>query len=248
MRTTLLALLMAFGVAASAEAGEVKVINNDTWFAEGPIWYQNKLFYVEYGRHTVMTWDGQKNEVFWKQEGCGPSAVLPDSSGNFVVTCYDSNSIGRISPDGKTLEPYTKDTDGHAFVGPNDFAPDKKGGIYFTGSGKGGPLIDASAYYITKDGKVELVADDLHNANGVAVSNDGKILYLVETEDNRIIEFDINRRRHAGKPPRVLAPRRSLPEPAAYLARRRQDRFQRRDLYRAKPALPRCAGQDHCRG
>ena len=48
MRTTLLALLMAFGVAASAEAGEVKVINKDTWFAEGPIWYQNKLFYVEY--------------------------------------------------------------------------------------------------------------------------------------------------------------------------------------------------------
>ena len=192
MRTTLLALLMATGFAASAAAGEVKVINKDTWFAEGPIWYQNKLFYVEYGRHTVMTWDRQKNEVFWKQDGCGPSAVLPDASANFVVTCYDSNSIARISPDGKTLEPYTKDTDGHAFVGPNDFAPDKKGGIYFTGSGKGGPLIDASAYYITKDGKVELVADDLHNANGLVVSNDGKILYLVETEDNRIIEFDIN--------------------------------------------------------
>src|SRR5206468_1968190 len=60
------ALLMAAGFAASAQAGEVKVLNKDTWFAEGPIWYQNKLFYVEYGRHTVMTWDGQKNEVFWK--------------------------------------------------------------------------------------------------------------------------------------------------------------------------------------
>lgn len=109
-----------------------------------------------------------------------------------MVTCYDSNSIARISADGKTLDPYTKDNDSHPFVGPNDFAPDKKGGIYFTGSGKGGPLIDASAYYIAKDGKVVLVADDLHNANGLAVSNDGKILYLVETEDNRIIEFDIN--------------------------------------------------------
>ena len=183
---------VASAPAAPALADDAKVINPDAWFAEGPIWYHDKLFYVEYGRQTVMTWDGKQNAVFWKQDGCGPSAVLPDSAGNFVVTCYDSNSIGRISADGKTLDSYTKDTEGHGFVGPNDFAPDKKGGIYFTGSGKGGPLIDASAYYITNDGKVKLVADDLHNANGLVVSNDGKILYLVETEDNRIIAFDIN--------------------------------------------------------
>lgn len=196
MKKILLTLLlsigwMGIGIAASAQADGVKVVNKDAWFPEGPIWYHDKLFYVEYGRNTVMTWDGKKNKVFWKQDGCGPSAVLPTASGEFVVTCYDSNSIGRISADGKTLPPYTKDTDGHPYIGPNDFAPDKKGGIYFTGSGKGGPLIDASAYYITKDGKVELVAANLHNANGLAVSNDGKILYLVETEDNRIIEFDI---------------------------------------------------------
>jgi sugar lactone lactonase YvrE len=191
MIRTLLALSLALGFATAAQAADVKVINKDAWFPEGPIWYQDKLFYVEYGRNTVMTWDGKENKVFWKQDGCGPSAVLPTAAGDFVVTCYDSNSIGRISADGKTEEPYTKDTDGHPFVGPNDFAPDKKGGIYFTGSGKGGPLIDASAYYITKDGKVNLAADDLHNANGLAVSNDGMILYLVETEDNRIIAFDI---------------------------------------------------------
>jgi gluconolactonase len=191
MRKSSFALVMAVGFVAQAHAADVKVLNSDAWFAEGPIWYHDKLFYVEYGRNTVMTWDGKKNEVFWKQDGCGPSAVLPTAAGDFVVTCYDSNSIGRISADGKTLEPYVKDKDGHAFVGPNDFAPDKKGGIYFTGSGKGGPLIDASAYYIAKDGTVSLVADDLHNANGLVVSNDGKILYLVETEDNRIIEFDV---------------------------------------------------------
>jgi gluconolactonase len=191
MKKTLLTLLLAVGFAASAQAANVKILNKDAWFPEGPIWYKDKLFYVEYGRNTVMTWDGKKNELFWKQDGCGPSAVVPTASGEFVVTCYDSNSIGRISADGNTLDPYTKDKDGHPFVGPNDFAPDKKGGIYFTGSGKGGPLIDASTYYIASDGTVTLVADDLHNANGLVVSNDGKVLYVVETEDNRIIAFDI---------------------------------------------------------
>lgn len=191
IRGCLLGFLPSLAIAASAEAADVKVINPDTWFAEGPIWYQDKLFYVEYGRNTVMTWDGTKNDVFWKQEGCGPSAVVPTAKGELLVTCYDSNSIGRISADGKTLPPYDKDADGHPFVGPNDFAPDKQGGVYFTGSGKGGPLIDASAYYIGADGSVKLVADNLHNANGLALSNDGKTLYLVETEDNRIIAFDV---------------------------------------------------------
>jgi gluconolactonase len=105
-----------------------------------------------------------------------PSAVLPTDKGEFVVTCYDNNTIGRISADGKTLPPYDNYSDGHAFIGPNDSAPDKDGGIYFTGSGKGGPLIDGSADYIGKDGGVTKEAGDLHNANGLVMSNDGKIL------------------------------------------------------------------------
>ena len=56
-----------------------------------------------------------------------------------------------------------------------------------------GPPIDASVYYINKDGTtVTQVADDLHNANGLAVSNDGKTLYVIETEENRLLQFKIN--------------------------------------------------------
>ena len=80
-KTTLLGLLLTFAFASSVQAADIKVINQDAWFPEGPIWYHGKLFYVEYGRNTVMTWDGKKNEVFWKQDGCGPSAVLPTASG-----------------------------------------------------------------------------------------------------------------------------------------------------------------------
>ena len=170
----------------------MKVLNDDAWFPEGPIWYQDKLFYVEYGRNAVMTWDGKKNSVFWQKDGTGPSAVLPTHAGEFVVTGYDSHSIERISADGKPLPPYTHDKDGHPFVGPNDFAPDKKGGIYFTGSGSGAsPAIDGLVFYIARDGVITRVAQYLHNANGLVVSNDGKVLYVVETDDSRILQFDV---------------------------------------------------------
>ena len=190
MRKYLLGLLALASMASHASDG-VKVINGDVHFPEGPIWYHGKLYYVEYDRNTVTTWDGQKNTVFWSKKGCGPSAVIPTARGEFLTTCYDSNSIGRISADGKDLPAYTHDKDGNPFVGPNDFAPDRRGGIYFTASGTPGPIINGKIFYLGADGTITQKAADVHSANGIVVSNDGRILYAIETEDHRLIQFKI---------------------------------------------------------
>jgi gluconolactonase len=188
----LLALLSAAAVATGARGGEVRVINGDVHFAEGPVWYQGKLYYVEYDRNTVDTWDGKKNAVFWEKKGCGPSAVIPTARGEFLVTCYDSNSIGRIGADGRDLPPYTRDKEGNTCIGPNDFAPDRRGGIYLTCSGTApGPAIDGQVFYLSADGVITQLAINVHSANGIAVSNDGKTLYVIETEVHRVIKFRI---------------------------------------------------------
>ena len=97
----------------------------------------------------MTTWDGKKTAIFWSQKGCGPSAVFPTTHGEFLTTCYDSGTIGRISAAGKDLPPYAHDKDGNAFVGPNDFAPDHHGGIYFTCSGTApGPAINGKVFYL----------------------------------------------------------------------------------------------------
>ncbi len=138
-----------------------------------------------------MTWDGRKNSVFSAEKGCGQSAVVPAARGEFLTTCYDNGSIGRIAADGRVLPAYTHDKDGNAFVGPNDLAPDGRGGIYFTTSGSHGTAIDGKVFYIAADGTITLKAGDVHNANGLAVSRDGKVLYVVETDENRLIKFKI---------------------------------------------------------
>ncbi len=183
-------LLAVAGMANFASAG-VKIINADVHFPEGPVWHHDKLYYVEYDRNSVTTWDGRKNEIFWTKKGCGPSAVIATAQGEFLTTCYDSGTIGRISADGRDLPAYTHDRDGNPFVGPNDFAPDRHGGIYFTASGTPGPVIDGKIFYIAADGTITQKAADLHSANGIVVSNDGKTLYAIETEEHRLIEFKI---------------------------------------------------------
>lgn len=191
MRTVLLALLTSAG-ASYAHADAARVLNADAHFAEGPVWYHGKLYYVEYGRNSVTVWDGTRNSVFWSKAGCGPSAVIATARGEFLTTCYDSGTIGRIAADGKDLPPYSHDKDGHKFVGPNDFAPDRHGGIYFTCSGTApGPKIDGRIFYLAADGTITLRAADVHSANGIVVSLDGKTLYAIETEDHRLLKFSI---------------------------------------------------------
>ena len=183
--------VMALGLITSARSAEPVILNSDAHYAEGPAWYQGKLYYVEYDRNTVTVWDGKTNSVFAAQKGCGQSAVVPTVRGDFITTCYDNGTIGRMAADGKLLPAYDHDKDGNKFVGPNDFAPDGHGGIYFTTSGTPGPVIDAKVFYIAANGTISLVAADLHNANGLAVSRDGGILYVIETEENRLLQFKI---------------------------------------------------------
>ncbi|HTV52900.1 MAG TPA: SMP-30/gluconolactonase/LRE family protein [Steroidobacteraceae bacterium] len=186
-------LLLAAALATpAAHAADIRVLNADAHFPEGPVWYHGKLYYVEYDRNSVTTWDGRRNVIFWSKKGCGPSAVIDTSSGEFLTTCYDSGTIGRISADGRDLPPYTHDRDGNRFVGPNDFAPDHRGGIYFTCSGTApGPVIDGKIFYLAAAGSITQKAADVHSANGIAVSRDGNTLYVIETEDHRLLQFTI---------------------------------------------------------
>jgi gluconolactonase len=187
----LLSIIFAVALPFAADADSVQVLNGDVHFPEGPVWYHGKLYYVEYDRNTVTVWDGKQNTIFWSQKGCGPSAVITTAQGEFLTTCYDNGTIGRISADGKTLPSYTHDKVGNPFVGPNDFAPDAHGGMYFTASGHPGSAIDGKVFYIAADGTVSQKASDVESANGVAVSKDGKTLYVVETDAHRLVQFNI---------------------------------------------------------
>jgi gluconolactonase len=177
--------------ASCADAGEPKVLNSEASFPEGPLVKDGKLYYAEYGAHKVSLWDGTSNQVFWSKEGCGPSAIIPMGDG-FAATCYDSGEMVRISSDGKTIASMAKDNAGAPLVGPNDGTPDGRGGIYFTTSGpwEPGPIV-GRVLHMDSDGTIRQLADDLHYANGIALSPDGQRLFVNESEAGRVISFKV---------------------------------------------------------
>ncbi len=181
----------AFALIAAATAAQAQgttVINPRALFPEGPVMAGDRLLYAEYAGQVVTAWDGKTNTQLWKQDACGPAAVVPFGM-DFVVTCYDAGQIVIISADGKTLKTIDKDAAGAPLVGPNDGTPDGKGGVYLTASGpwEPGPIV-GRVLHLSATGVLNQVADDLHYANGIALGPDGR-LYVNESEAGRVISF-----------------------------------------------------------
>jgi gluconolactonase len=187
---TILALVTTLVLTTAAHGQEPQIINPRALFPEGPVMSAGKLLYVEYAGNVVTVWDGKANTQMWKQDGCGPSAIVPMGE-NFGITCYDAGQLVIISKDGKTLKSYSKDDAGGALLGPNDGTPDGKGGAFFTLSGpwESVPIV-GRVVHLTVDGKLVEAANDLHYANGITMGKDGR-LYVNESEAGRVISFNI---------------------------------------------------------
>lgn len=190
MRNLLVAAVLLAST-LSPQAADIEIINPKAAFPEGPALIDGKLLYVEYGGNTILSWDGTKTTKLWEQAGCGPSAVAPLGD-DLIVTCYDSGSMARVSKQGKTLANYDKAADGGVLQGPNDIAADNKGGVYFTASGpwEAGPIV-GKVFHLAPDGTIREMANDLHYANGIALSKDGSRLMVNESEAGRVISFAV---------------------------------------------------------
>jgi len=177
-----------FQVRSEVESG-MQIITNQALFPEGPLVRDGVLYYAEYGGDRVSRWDGEQTSIFWSREGSGPSAIGALGE-NFAVACFASNEVAIVGRDGVTISIIDKDATGGVLLGPNDMAPDGKGGVYLTLSGpwEPGPII-GRVMHLTAGGAIREVANDLHFANGI-VRNGGK-LYVNESEAYRVISFRI---------------------------------------------------------
>src|ERR1700676_390859 len=138
---------------------------------DGPLWQQERLLYVEYpGQGGVRVWDGQRAVTYWAKDHCGPTALIELRNHHLLVACYDANTIVELDQNCKELRSIEQDDAGKPFVGPNDFAADGAGGIYFSASGVfdlKAPITGA-VLHISADGRhlVE-VANTIHYSNGL---------------------------------------------------------------------------------
>jgi sugar lactone lactonase YvrE len=197
MRNTILILFGFFagvtGLAAPLWASTT-VLDAHAIYPEGPVWRDGALFYVEYGGSGVKRWDGSTTKAYWTSDHCGPSGLIAYRGNHFLVACYDANSLVEIDEHVRTIRTIDKDSAGKPFIGPNDFAADSAGGLYFSASGVydvKAPITGA-VLYLSPQGRVTEVANTIHYSNGLALSKDEKTLLVSEDLAGRILAFPVN--------------------------------------------------------
>jgi gluconolactonase len=176
-----------------ALAGELVAIDPAAHYPEGPLWREGKLFYVEYAQSNIKTWDGHRATVWWHKDHCGANALIPFGD-HLLVACYDDNALVELDGEGKLARLIRADSSGKPFIGPNDFAADGHGGIYFSASGVYDikAPITGTVLHMTADGHtVTEVANTIHYSNGLTLSRDRQHLLVAEMLAGRVLSFPI---------------------------------------------------------
>jgi sugar lactone lactonase YvrE len=172
---------------------QVTIVDRDAHYPEGPLWRDGKLLYVEYSTSNIKAWSGTQNGVLWHKDGCGPSGLIARGD-NLLIACYDGNYLVELDASGQEVRVLRADSRGRPFVGPNDFAADDQGGIYFSASGAYDikAPITGTVLYLPADGKtITRVAIALHYPNGLTVAKDRRHLLVAEMLAGRLLSFPI---------------------------------------------------------
>jgi gluconolactonase len=109
----------------------------------------------------------------------------------YLVACegadYGGRRISRWNLKSKKRETVVDRYQGKRFNAPNDLALDVHGRIYFTDPRYAGPesreLQYKAVYRVDKDGAIVEITHDVEQPNGIALSADGKVLYVVDHND-----------------------------------------------------------------
>jgi len=182
---------------AGTSAAPAQLIATGLQFAEGTVFIGETLYFVDFATSDVLRLVAGKVEKVWHKDGCGANGLLQVPTGLFVA-CYSANTVNLISFDGRLLNTIVQDDAGNGFQSPNDFVSDRQGGAYFTASGSGGRT--GKIYHLDSTGHVRQVAANLSFANGIALSRDGKLLYVTESTAGQISVMSIRGDSTLGEP------------------------------------------------
>ena len=128
----------------------------------------------------------------------GSNGVTVDPQGRIAFNAMGDRQVVRVEADGRRTV-LASHFDGKRLNSTNDLVFKRNGSLYFTDPPSGlrrrnddpKKELPFNGVYLLRDGKLQLLAKDLANPNGIALSPDEKILYVNSSADRKIYRFDV---------------------------------------------------------
>ncbi len=170
-------------------------------WSEGPIWVpaMNALLFSDVPENRVYRWkDGEGISVFLEPSGFtatqyngrerGSNGLTLDTQGRLTLCQHGDRRVARLAADGKSFETVVDNFEGGRFNSPNDLCFDRAGNLFFTDPPYGLPsdqkqeIPFQGVFRLGTDGKLTVIARELHRPNGVALSPDERTVYVASSE------------------------------------------------------------------
>lgn len=148
-----------------------------------------------WGPRTVA--DGSREERVGDLGG-EPNGICLDADGRVIVANITGGSVQRLDPATGRHDVLATEASGRTTTSPNFPFVDGQGRLWVSNSTDRTEIIDAvlepagdGFLFCIRDGRSEIVADDLWFANGIAVDAGERFVYVAETTRNRVTRFPI---------------------------------------------------------
>jgi gluconolactonase len=171
---------------------------------EGPVWSrEGYLLFSDYDKDRIYKYVPGKSPEVYREGSNGANGNTMDRKGRLYTCEYRSRRVTRTGRDGK-IEVIADRFEGKRFNAPNDIVVRRDGHIYFSD-----PLYTPldhrdldffGLYHLTPKGRLEAISRTQTRPNGVTLSPDGKILYVADTDQKKILAYDLDRRGRASHP------------------------------------------------
>ncbi len=198
MRFAIPALLLIFQASAQTFDGlTIEKVGTGYLYAEGPVWSRDGflVFSDVPGNKLLQLKLGQKATQL-RANSNGAMGNAFDAQGRLYTCETHARRIARTDKRGK-VETFADRYEGKQFNAPNDIAIRKDGQVYFTDPAFGNQedtrdLDFFGVYHVSPRGEVELIAKPKGRPNGIALSPNGRTLYVSNSDERNIRAYDLD--------------------------------------------------------
>ena len=209
MKSTLAAALIlacSAGLAQDFDTIQAERVATGLVYADGMAWAREGfLVFSDAGKKKIYRLDpGGGNPKPTEEDANGGEGLTYDTQGRLYICEPWTRRVVRMDRKGK-LEVLAEAFEGKKLNGPNDVTVRKDGNIYFTDPAFGSMLesreLDFNGiFHISPKGEVDVTARWKTRPNGIAMSPDGKILYVGDADRHAVVAFDLDGRGGTGNP------------------------------------------------
>jgi gluconolactonase len=166
-------------------------------FTEGPVWSRDGfLIFSDPPQSKIYKVVPGLKPAIYREPSSKANGNTYDVRGNLYTCESQSRRVTRTDKKG-AVETIAERFEGKRFNAPNDIVVRRDGHVYFTdpafGEQANGREMDFyGVYHISPKGELEIIARPKGRPNGVALSPNGRLLYVANSDDRALYAYDID--------------------------------------------------------